>query len=148
MEKKFDINNSIGLQKCRIMDFPKILDERGNLSFIEAGRPAPFLIKRVYWVYDVPGGEVRGGHAYKHMQEFFIALSGSFDVVLDDGQNRKTVSLNRSYFGLYVPNLIWRHLSNFSTNAVCMVLASLPYSEDDYVRDYGTFLNMVRSGKK
>lgn len=143
-----EINDLIGLEKCRIMDLPKILDDRGNLSFIEPGRPVSFLIKRVYWVYDVPGGEVRGGHAYKHLQEFFISLSGSFDVVLDDGKNRKTVSLNRSYFGLYVPNLIWRHLQNFSTNAVCMVLASLPYSEDDYVRDYGTFLNMTRSGIK
>ena len=142
-----EINNLIGLQECQIMDLPKILDDRGNLGVIEAGRPVPFLIKRVYWVYDVPGGEVRGGHAYKHLQEFFISLSGSFDVELDDGLNRRTVSLNRSYFGLYVPNLIWHHLKNFSTNSVCMVLASLPYSEEDYVRDYGTFLSIARSEK-
>jgi dTDP-4-dehydrorhamnose 3,5-epimerase-like enzyme len=133
-------NKLIGLQKCRIMDLPKILDDRGNLSFIESGRPVPFVIQRVYWIYDVPGGETRGGHAYKTLQEFFVALSGSFDVVLDDGRNRKVVSLNRSYFGLYVPNMIWRHLENFSTNAVCMTLASKHYSEEDYFRDYKYFI--------
>ena len=132
-----------GLQKCRLMDLPKILDDRGNLSFIESGRPAPFAIKRVYWIYDVPGGETRGGHAYKKLEEFFVALSGSFDVVLDDGLNRKVVSLNRSYFGLYVPNMIWRYLENFSTNAVCMVLASKHYSEEDYFRDYKRYIENI-----
>jgi len=127
------------VQNCRLINLPKILDDRGNLSFIEAGRPIPFVIKRVYWIYDVPGGENRGGHAYKTLQEFFVALSGSFDVVLDDGQARKVVSLNRSYFGLYVPNMIWRHLENFSTNAVCMILASQPYNASDYLRDYTEF---------
>ncbi len=94
----------------------------------------------------MPGGESRGGHAYKELQEFFVALSGSFDVVLDDGKERKAISLNRSYFGLYVPNMIWRHLENFSTNAVCMILASLPYSESDYVRDYQSFIHLLTEG--
>lgn len=138
-----EINDLIDLQECRLMHLPKILDERGNLSFIEAGRPVPFVIERVYWIYDVPGGETRGGHAYKSLQEFFVALSGSFDVVLDDGCKRKCVSLNRSYFGLYVPNMIWRHLENFSTNAVCMILASKHYSEEDYFRDYKDFIEHI-----
>jgi hypothetical protein len=138
-----EINELIGLQKCRLMDLPNILDDRGNLSFIESGRPVPFIIERVYWVYDVPGGETRGGHAYKTLQEFLIALSGSFDVVLDDGHNRKVVHLNRSYFGLYVPNIIWRHLENFSTNAVCVSIASAHYSEEDYIRDYKEFLDHI-----
>lgn len=134
------------VQDCRIMNFSKINDTRGNLSFIEAGRPLPFQIQRVYWIYDVPGGEVRGGHAYRELQEFFVALSGSFDVVLDDGKERKVFSINRSYFGLYVPNMIWRNLENFSTNAVCMIMASLPYSQGDYVRDYESFIHLVTKG--
>lgn len=133
---------------CRIINLPRFLDHRGNLSVVEIGRPVPFIIRRVYWVYDVPGGETRGGHAYKTLQEFMIALSGSFDVFLDDGEERKIVSLNRSYFGLYVPNMIWRYLENFSTNAVCMILASLPYSEEDYIRDYKEFLNQIVKRKK
>ena len=127
----------------RIINLPKIPDDRGNLSFIEEGRPVPFLIRRVYWIYDVPGGEVRGGHAYKTLQEFFVALSGSFDVVLNDGKETKIVSLNRSYMGLYVPPMIWRHLENFSTNSVCMILASQPYSTEDYLREYGLFLHEI-----
>jgi hypothetical protein len=98
------------IHDARIIGLPKIPDERGNLTFIEAGRPVPFVIQRAYWVYDVPGGEVRGGHAYRELQEFFVALSGSFDVALNDGKERKVFSLNRSYLGLYVPNMIWRHL--------------------------------------
>jgi dTDP-4-dehydrorhamnose 3,5-epimerase-like enzyme len=128
---------------CRTIQLPKIPDDRGNLSFIEAGRPIPFVIKRIYWIYDVPGGETRGGHAYKTLQEFVVALSGSFDVVLDDGKERKIVPLNRSYHGLYVPNMIWRDIENFSTNAVCMILASQPYSASDYIRDYQTFLQQT-----
>lgn len=128
----------------RIIQLPKIHDDRGNLSFIEAGRPIPFVIQRAYWIYDVPGGETRGGHAYKELHEFFIALSGSFDVVLDDGKERRVVNLNRSYFGLYVPNMIWRHLDNFSTNSVCLILASLPYTPDDYIRDYELYLDFTR----
>lgn len=132
------------LNDCRTIPLPKIQDDRGNLSFIEAGRPVPFVIQRTYWIYDVPGGEVRGGHAYRELQEFFVALSGSFDVALDDGKERKIVSLNRSYFGLYVPNMIWRHLENFSTNSVCLILASLPYSEDDYIRNYESYLDAIQ----
>jgi hypothetical protein len=133
-----------GLNDCRTISLPKIHDDRGNLSFIEAGHPVPFVIQRTYWIYDVPGGEVRGGHAYKELQEFIVALSGSFDVVLDDGKERKIVSLNRSYFGLYVPNMIWRHLENFATNSVCLIMASLPYSQEDYIRDYESYLNAIR----
>jgi dTDP-4-dehydrorhamnose 3,5-epimerase-like enzyme len=131
----------MSINECRIIQLPKIPDDRGNLSFIEAGRPIPFVVKRVYWIYDVPGGATRGGHAYKELQEFFVALSGSFDVILNDGHERKAVSLNRSYFGLYIPNMIWRNVENFSTNAVCMILASQPYSADDYIRDYQAFLD-------
>lgn len=132
---------------CKVLDLPKIQDPRGNLTFIEPGRPIPFLIRRTYWIYDVPGGEVRGGHAYLELQEFFIALSGSFDVVLDDGLRRRTVSLNRSYFGLYVPNLVWRRIENYSTNAQCLILASLPYDENDYLRDYSRFLALKEGGR-
>lgn len=132
------------IHATRVVQLPKIPDHRGNLTFIEAGRPVPFVIQRTYWIYDVPGGEVRGGHAYHKLQEFFVALSGSFDVVVNDGKERKIVSLNRSYFGLYVPNMIWRHLENFSTNSVCLILASLPYSADDYIRDYESYLDVIR----
>lgn len=138
----------MSIKDCRIIDLPKFLDHRGNLSVVEIGRPVPFIIRRVYWIYDVPGGETRGGHAYKTLHEFMIALSGSFNVVLDDGEQRKVVSLNRSYFGLYVPKMIWRYLENFSTNAVCMILASLPYSEGDYIRDYKEYLNLIVEGKQ
>jgi dTDP-4-dehydrorhamnose 3,5-epimerase-like enzyme len=133
-----------GLNDCSIISLPKIQDPRGNLSFIETGRSLPFVIQRAYWIYDVPGGEIRGGHAYRELQEFFIALSGSFDVVLDDGKGQKTVSLNRSYFGLYVPSMIWRHLENFATNSVCLIIASLPYSKEDYIRDYESYLEAIQ----
>ena len=128
------------LNKIQLVDVPKILDERGNLSFIEELNHIPFQIKRTYWIYDVPGGEVRGGHAYKTLHEFIVALSGSFDVVLDDGKTKKTYSLNRSYYGLYIPNMIWRSIENFSTNSLCMILASEKYDENDYVRDYEEFI--------
>jgi dTDP-4-dehydrorhamnose 3,5-epimerase-like enzyme len=127
------------LSDIRVIDLPKILDERGNLSVIEEMNHIPFKIKRTYWIYDVPGGEVRGGHAYKTLHEFIVALSGSFDVVLDDGKSRKIYSLNRSYFGIYVPNMIWRSIENFSTNALCMILSSEQYDENDYIRDYEEF---------
>ncbi len=133
-----------GLNDCSIISLPKIQDPRGNLSFIETGRSLPFVIQRTYWIYDVPGGEIRGGHAYRELQEFFIALSGSFDVVLDDGKECKTVSLNRSYFGLYVPSMIWRHLENFATNSVCLIIASQPYSKENYIRDYESYLEAIR----
>jgi dTDP-4-dehydrorhamnose 3,5-epimerase-like enzyme len=130
------------LADCRIIDLPKISDPRGNLTFIEGeGRHIPFAINRAYWIYDVPGGEKRGGHAYRELHEFIIALSGSFDVVLDDGKERKVYSLNRSYFGLYVPNMVWRQLENFSTNGVTLILASTAYNPDDYIRDYDNFLS-------
>lgn len=126
--------------RVRSIDFPIIHEPRGNLSFIEGGIHVPFDIKRVYYLYDVPGGAARGGHAHKDLQQVIIALSGSFDVVLDDGSSRSKVFLNRSYNGLYLPNMIWRELENFSSGAVCMVLASERYDEDDYIRDHGEFL--------
>ena len=125
------------------LNFPKIIDERGNLSFIEEKNHIPFPIERVYWIYDVPGGQMRGGHAYKELEEVIIALSGSFDVILDDGKQKQTFSLNRSYYGLYVPKLVWRHLENFSTNALCLILASTPYQEQDYIREYQNFLELA-----
>ena len=129
------------LADAHIINLPKISDPRGNLTFIEGdGRHIPFDIKRAYWIYDVPGGEKRGGHAYRTNEEFIIALSGSFDVVLDDGTERKTFSLNRSYFGLYVPSMVWRQLENFSTNGVTLILASTQYAPEDYIRDYDAFV--------
>ena len=128
------------LNDVKLFDLPKILDDRGNLSFLEENNHLPFGIKRIYWIYDVPGGEIRGGHSYKANQEFIIALSGSFDVVLDDGKNKKTYSLNRSYYGIYVPSGIWRFMENFSTNSLCFIVASTDFSEDDYERDYDAFI--------
>jgi dTDP-4-dehydrorhamnose 3,5-epimerase-like enzyme len=134
----------MALIEAKLIELPKIEDERGNLSFIEEKTHIPFEIKRSYWIYDVPGGETRGGHAYRELQEFIVALSGSFDVVLDDGRNKKVYSLNRSYYGLYVPKMIWRSLENFSTNSLCLILASGHYNENDYIRNYVDFLE----GKK
>ena len=125
---------------AKIIDLPKFLDARGNLSFVEQHKQIPFEIKRAYWIYDVPGGEARGGHAYRENEEFIVALSGSFDVILDDGKEKKRFSLNRSYYGLYVPKGIWREMENFSTNSFAVILASQPYSSDDYIRDYTQFL--------
>jgi dTDP-4-dehydrorhamnose 3,5-epimerase-like enzyme len=133
----------MSLDNVRIIELPKILDERGNLTFVEGGNHIPFKIERTYMIYDVPGGETRGGHAYMELNEFIVALSGSFDVVLDDGNEKRTYSLNRSYYGLYVPKMIWRSLENFSTNALCMILASEKYNEDDYLRDYDLFKNKI-----
>ena len=130
------------VSESKIIDLPKIQDPRGNLSFIEGENHVPFDIKRAYWVYDVPGGEVRGGHAYKSLYEFIIALSGSFDVVLDDGKEKKIYSLNRSYYGLYVPKMIWREVKNFSTNSLALILASDEYNINDYIRDYKQFLSL------
>ena len=131
------------LDDVKIIELPKILDERGNLSFIEGNNHIPFSIKRTYLIYDVPGGEFRGGHAYFELNEFIVAISGSFDVVLDDGIEKRTYSLNRSYYGLYVPKMIWRSLENFSTNSLCMILASEKYFEEDYLRDYDEFKNKI-----
>ena len=127
------------LADVKVIQLPKFLDQRGNLSFFENENQIPFSIKRTYWIYDVPGGEQRGGHAYKSQQEVIIALSGSFDVVLDDGSLKKTFSLNRSYFGLYIPKLIWRHLDNFSTNATALIVSDLAYSAEDYIYNYDYF---------
>lgn len=133
------------MSKAIIINFPKIEDERGNLSFIEAKKNIPFSIKRVYWIYDVPGGQKRGGHAFKEQHELVIALSGSFDVLVDDGRSKQVFSLNRSYYGLYIPNGIWREMNNFSTNAVAMVLSSTAYSKDDYIRSYKEFSNFLKN---
>jgi dTDP-4-dehydrorhamnose 3,5-epimerase-like enzyme len=129
---------------AKIIDLPKFLDRRGNLSFIEEFTHIPFEIKRTYWIYDVPGGEARGGHAYKENQEFIVALSGGFDVILDDGKERKTFSLNRSYYGLYVPKGLWREMDNFSTNSLALVLASTKYGPEDYIRDYEIFKSFTK----
>ena len=133
--------------KPQIIQLPKYLDSRGNLSVIEEMKDIPFKIERTYWIYDVPGGEHRGGHAYKENQEFIVALSGSFDVVLDDGEEKKVYTLNRSYYGLYVPKGIWREMENFSTNSLAMVISSTDYDANDYVRDYDDFLKLKEDGK-
>ena len=127
------------LNDVRIIQLPKILDRRGNLTFIEGDNHIPFEIKRTYWIYDVPGGEIRGGHAFKEQDELIVALSGSFDIVLDDGFEKKTYQLNRSYYGLYVPKGIWRQMENFSTNSLSMILASTAFNKEDYVFDYELF---------
>ena len=131
-------------ESAQIIELPKILDKRGNLSIIEEFKNIPFKIERTYWIYDVPGGESRGGHAYRENEEFIVALSGSFDVILDDGNERKTFSLNRSYYGLYVPKGLWREINNFSTNSLALILSSTVYEEKDYIRDYNDFLKMKR----
>ncbi len=124
------------LGDARLVSLPKISDVRGNLTYVESGRHVPFTVRRAYWVYDVPGGEERGGgHAYRNAQEFVVALSGSFTVTVGDGAAEHRFTLNRSYVGLYVPNSLWRHLHDFSTNAVCLVFASAAYDVDDYIRD-------------
>ena len=133
------------VNNCKIIELPKITDPRGNLSFIEGGQHIPFDIKRVYYLYDVPGGSDRGSHAHKNLQQFIVAMSGSFDVVLDDGKEKRRFHLNRSYSGLYVCPMMWRDLDNFSSGAVCMVLASTRYDESDYIRDYDQFITAVKT---
>ncbi len=127
------------IEECKIVELPKILDPRGNLTFVEGGRHVPFDIRRAYWIYDVPGGEMRGGHAYRRNREIIIAVSGSFDVEVDNGSSVICHHLNRSYYGLYLPSLHWRALVNFSTNSLCLVLASEEYGESDYLRGYDEF---------
>jgi len=136
------------LDACHLIDLPKISDPRGNLTFIEGARHVPFEIKRIYYTYDVPGGSDRGAHAHKRLQQLIIAMSGSFDVVLDDGFEKKRFHLNRSYFGLYVCPMMWRELDNFSSGSVCLVLASELYDPDDYYRDYDEFLKDARDGRE
>ena len=130
------------IEDVKIIELPRFLDTRGNISIIEEKNNIPFKIKRTHWIYDVPGGEKRGGHAYKKNEEFIVALSGSFDVIVDDGRQQRTYSLNRSYYGLYIPNGIWREMNNFSTNSVALVLASTVYCPEDYIYGYEDFLNM------
>lgn len=132
------------ISDCKILEMPKIEEPRGNLTFIEGCRHVPFEIKRVYYLYDVPGGAKRGGHAHKGLHQLVIAMSGSFDVTLDDGSRRKRFHLNRSYYGLHIQPMIWRELDNFSSGSVCMVLASEPYDEADYYRDYETFRHAAK----
>ena len=136
------------LKHCRILEFPKITDPRGNLTFVEGHNHIPFNIKRVYYMYDVPGGADRGAHAHKNLHQVIIAMSGSFDVVLDDGFKKKRFHLNRSYFGLYICPMMWRYLDNFSSGSVCLVLASNLYDANDYYRDYELFLKDARKARK
>jgi hypothetical protein len=134
-----------GLASCRIVQLPKIEDVRGNLSFVEGQRHIPFAIRRVYWVYDVPGGAMRDGHAYRTLEEFIIAASGSFDVAINDGNEQQVLHLNRSYVGLYIPPMLWRCLDNFSSNSVALILASRPFSEEDYLREFQDFARHKKS---
>ena len=135
------------MKEPKIIQLPKFLDERGNLSFVEQENHIPFVIKRTYWIYDVPGGENRGGHAYRKNEEFIVSLSGAFDVILTDGSKKVSFQLNRSYYGLYVPKGWWREMENFSTNSFCLILSSTKYDPNDYVRDYDEFLKMKRNGE-
>lgn len=138
----------MSIEDCKIVELPRFLDERGNLSFVENFSQIPFEIKRTYWLYDVPGGESRGGHAFRQNQEFVIALSGSFDVIVDDGNHKKTFTLNRSYYGLYIPAGLWRTIGNFSTNSLALEFGSMNYDRDaDYVEDYDEFVKLKSDGK-
>ena len=133
-------SHNMDTRQAKIIQLPKIVDRRGNLSFVEEQKHIPFKIMRSYWIYDVPGGEVRGGHAYMENQEFIIALSGSFDVLLDNGKEKMRFPLNRSYYGLYVPKGVWRQMENFSTNSLAFIVASTPYDKNDYIYDYNQFI--------
>ena len=137
----------MNIEDVKLIELPKFLDSRGNLSFAEQHNHIPFEIKRTYWIYDVPGGEDRGGHAFRENQEVVIALSGAFDVVVDDGENKKTFTLNRSYYGLYIPKGLWRTMENFSTNSFALEFGSEHYNKEDYIRDYELFKKMKKDGK-
>ena len=141
------IKDWMSIKDCRLIDLPRINDPRGNLTFLESGRHLPFEFRRLFYLYDVPGGATRAGHALRRCHQFIIATSGSFDVVVDDGFERKRHQLNRSYYGLYVPPLVWREIDNFSSNSVCVVLASELYSEADYYREYEEFLEAARAAR-
>lgn len=130
------------MNEPRLIQLPKICDKRGNLSFFENNSQIPFEIKRTYWIYDVPGGETRGSHAFKEQQEFIIALSGSFDVVLNDGKQKRSYSMNRSYYGLYIPRMVWRKIDNFSTNSVALIVSDREFVETDYIRDFEEFMRL------
>jgi hypothetical protein len=142
------MNSLVNLNSCRIIDLPKFSDPRGNLTFIESDRHIPFTIRRVFYLYDVPGGADRAGHALRTCHQFIVAMSGSFDVILDDGEANKRYHLNRSYYGLYIPPLIWREIDNFSSGSVCLALASEMYSEADYYREYENFLQARQALKR
>ncbi len=143
-----DINSLLRNQmKPAVIELPKFTDPRGNLSFVEQLNHIPFEIKRTYWIYDVPGGEARGGHAFKQNEEFIIALSGAFDVIVDDGNKKTKYTLNRSYYGLYVPAGLWREIENFSTNSLALEFGSTHYNVNDYIRDYDEFIKMKRNGE-
>lgn len=135
------------IEDVKIIELPKFTDPRGNLSFVEQLNHIPFVIKRTYWIYDVPGGEARGGHAFRKNQEFIVALSGAFDVLVDDGEKKKMFSLNRSYFGLYVPAGLWRTMEHFSTNAFALEFGSEHYAKEDYIREYDCFLKLKNNGE-
>lgn len=135
----------MSIDDVRIIELPKFLDARGNLSFAENNNQIPFVIQRTYWLYDVPGGIARGGHAEINNEELIIAMSGSFDIMVDDGHKRKTITLNRSYYGLYIPKGLWREIKEFSTNALALEFGSIPYSADDYIRDYDEFLDFCKA---
>lgn len=135
------------IDDVKIVELPKFLDARGNLSFVEQNNHIPFEIKRTYWIYDVPGGESRGGHAYRQNQEFIVALSGALDVIIDDGKSKKIFTLNRSYYGLYVPAGLWREIENFSTNSFALEFGSEHYNKEDYIRKYDEFLKLKSDGK-
>lgn len=135
------------MKKSVLISLPKFLDARGNLSFVEQNNHIPFEIKRTYWIYDVPGGVARGGHAFKTNEEFIIALSGSFDVIVDDGIQKQTYTLNRSYYGLYIPAGLWREINSFSTNSLALEFGSIHYDRSDYIEDYGEFIKMKNNGE-
>lgn len=135
------------INDVKLVELPKFMDPRGNLSFVEEKKHIPFEIRRTYWIYDVPGGESRGGHAYKTTDEFIVAISGSFDVMVDDGVNKKTYTLNRSYYGLYIPKGLWRTMNNFSTNSLALETANTDYDRSDYVESYDDYLKMKKDGK-
>ena len=137
----------MSIKDVKIVELPKFTDPRGNLSFVEQLNHIPFEIKRTYWIYDVPGGESRGGHAFRKNEEFIVALSGAFEVLVDDGFEKKKITLNRSYYGLYVPAGLWREMTNFSTNSLALEFGSLHYDEQDYVRDYNEFLQLKGNGQ-
>jgi len=136
------------IENVKIIDLPKFEDLRGNLSFIEQENHVPFKIARTYWIYDVPGGQIRGGHAFKKQEELIVALSGSFDVIIDDGKTKKNFSLNRSYYGLFVPNGLWRQMQNFSTNSLALVLSSTHYNPEDYIYNHNDFINFRKNAAK
>ena len=135
------------IHDVKLIELPKYSDPRGNLSFLEQNNQIPFQIQRTYWIYDVPGGESRGGHAYHQNVEFIISLSGSFDVIIDDGDCKQTFTLNRSYYGLFVPKGLWREMNNFSTNSLALIVSSTKYDKDDYIRNYDVFLKYKNNGE-